>query len=122
MNNSLIIMLLIIFFVLMIFNQYLYRENFSNYLFPFRKLSNECEKQGLKPAFMPTSCIVDEEYNPYANCKCMDKNGECKTCYDEIKKDMKGRSVVYNADEFNEKSNKNVNDYINFKVDSESSS
>jgi hypothetical protein len=118
MNNNLIIILIVISFSLMLINEYLSRENFKNYLYPVKGLSNECESQGLKPAFMPTSCVIDNKMNPYSNCKCMNNKGECKVCYPEIKKDMKGRSIVYNANDFNKKqSNKKVQDYLNFNAD-----
>ena len=67
------------------------------YLFPTRKLQGECEKEGLKPAFMPKTCFVDGTLNEYSNCKCEDENGNCKICYGEIKKDTKNANVVYNA-------------------------
>lgn len=118
MNNNLIIILIVIIFVLMFINEYLNRENFKNYLFPVKGLSNECEKEGLKAAYMPTTCVIDNKMNPYSNCKCMNDKGECKICYPEIKKDMKGRSIIYNANDFDkEKSNKKVQDYLNFNAD-----
>ena len=56
------------------------------------------KKKGLNPAFMPTVCVKDGKLNTYANCKCVDKKtGKCKICYPEIRKDEKGRSVIYNA-------------------------
>ena len=55
-----------VFFILMLFNQYLYRENFSNYLFPIKGLTKEC-KGNLKPAYMPTSCVIDGKLKPFSN-------------------------------------------------------
>ena len=47
---------------------------------------------------MPTICVKDGEMNTFANCKCVDKEtGACKICYPEIRKDEKGRTVIYNA-------------------------
>ena len=114
MENTLIIALIFIFFILMLFNQYLYRENFSNYLYPIKGLTKECEGD-LKPAYMPTSCVIDGKLKPYRNCKCMNNDGECKVCYDEIKKESKGRSLSYNPDEFNnnkDELNKRLKTYI----------
>ena len=48
---------------------------------------------------MPKACYVDNELNSYANCKCEDKNGNCKICYPTIKKDSKNSSIVYNAND-----------------------
>ena len=113
MENTLIIYLMLIFFILMLFNQYLYRENFSNYLFPIKGLTKEC-KGNLKPAYMPTSCVIDGKLKPFSNCKCINNDGECKECYDEIKKD-KNRSIKYNPNEFNDNKdelNKRLKTYI----------
>ena len=77
------------------------KESFSNndqYLYPIRGLSNICASDNLYPAFMPKVCYVDGVLNSYANCKCQDKDGNCKICYDTIKKDSKNASIVYNAD------------------------
>ena len=77
-------------------------ENYDNYLFPIKGLGKECEADGLKPAYMPTVCAVDGKINSYANCKCVDKKtGACKVCYPDIKRDTKGRSVIYNAQDLN---------------------
>ncbi len=65
------------------------------YLYPIKKLSGICAKQGLKPSFMPKACYINGNLNSYANCQCEDKKGECKICYDTIKKDTKNASIVY---------------------------
>lgn len=114
MENTLIIYLMLIFFILMLFNQYLYKENFSNYLFPIKGLTKEC-KGNLKPAYMPTSCVKNGKLKPFSNCKCVDENGDCKICYDEIKKESKGKPISYNPDEFNlnqDELNKRLKTYI----------
>ena len=47
----------------MMLNQYLKREYFKNYLFSTKKkLTDDCKKDGLKPAYMPTSCILDGKF------------------------------------------------------------
>jgi hypothetical protein len=96
--NPLIICLLVI-ILFSIINYYIIQtENYKNYLYPIKGLDNECEKKGLNPAFMPTVCVKDGKMNTFANCKCVDKKtGKCKICYPEIRKDEKGRSVIYNA-------------------------
>jgi len=68
------------------------------YLFPTKGLQQICEEKGLIPAYGPTGCFINGEYDPYANCKCRDKEtGECKICYDNIKEDERTSTVVYNA-------------------------
>jgi hypothetical protein len=69
----------------------------ENYLYPVKKLSGICAKDGLKPSYMPKACYIDGKMNTYANCKCEDDKGNCKICYPEIKKDSKNSSVVYNS-------------------------
>lgn len=71
----------------------------SNYLYPIRGLEKICEKENLKPSYMPKACYVDDKLNSYANCKCEDKDGNCKICYPTIVKDSKNSSVVYNAND-----------------------
>ena len=118
MSNFLAFMLLFIFFMLLLFNQYLYNEKFKNYLFPTKGLGNECTKENLKPAYMPMSCIIDGKLKPFTNCKCVDSNGICKKCYGVIKKD-KNRPIRYNPDEFNDNKdelNKRINTYINEEI------
>lgn len=124
MDNSLIIILMSVFFMLMIFNQSLYRETFKNYLRPFKGLDEECKAQdkSYKAAFMPTVCSKDRKVNPYSNCKCTNKDGECKICYPEVKKEGEDRSVIYNPDEYSKKINKKALDYLSFNVDAESGS
>ncbi len=86
-------------------------ENFENfkmrpmyqpdYLYPTKNLSKICSEKGLKPAFGPTSCFKDGQYDPYANCQCLDKNtGECKICYKDITRDKTSSSVIYKGDSY----------------------
>jgi hypothetical protein len=81
-----------------------YKESFDNlndgYLYPIKGLQPICEKEGLKPSYMPKACYIDGNLNSYANCKCEDKYGNCKICYDTIKKDDKGSNVVYYSQNF----------------------
>ena len=98
-----IIIILILIIVLLFLKKNTY-ESFDNktgtdstYLYPIKKLGNICEKEGLKPSFMPKACYVDGKMNTYANCKCEDKEGNCKICYPTIKKDSKNSSVVYDS-------------------------
>lgn len=92
---------IIILFALFIFKFYNKKKNehFSDYLYPIRGLEKICAKENLKPSYMPKACYVDDILNSYANCKCEDKNGNCKICYPTIKKDSKNSSVVYNAND-----------------------
>ena len=48
-------LLIIILFIFL--NNFRVNEKFSNYLFPIKGLEKECEKKGLKPAYLPTSCL-----------------------------------------------------------------
>jgi len=76
------------------------KESYSNndqYLYPIKGLSNICANDNLFPSFMPKVCYVDGVLNSYANCKCQDKDGNCKICYPTIKKDTNNASIVYNA-------------------------
>ena len=68
----------------------------DNYLYPVKGLSGQCEKLGLKPAYMPQICTVNGVVNSYANCMCQDKNGNCQKCYPELEKYNKASHVVYN--------------------------
>jgi hypothetical protein len=72
-------------------------SNNDIYLYPTRDLQDECEKDGLKPAFMPTICQIGDTLNAYANCKCVDSNGKCKTCYPDIKQSMSNGNIIYDA-------------------------
>jgi len=99
MNQYIIIFIIfiivIVFFIL--FNNIIKNENFSNqYLYPTKGLSEICHKENLYPSYMPKACYINGKLNSYANCKCEDKEGNCKICYDTIKKDT-GANVVYNA-------------------------
>ena len=108
MNHLLIISIIVIFLVLFFVNMYLkkeefrnQKENFENYLYPIKGLGGECKEQGLKPAYMPSICVVDGKLKSFSNCKCMNDKGECKVCYPEIKKDQKNASIIYNPDDYN---------------------
>ena len=99
-----IIILVILLIILIIFyiksNEARMVESFKNdknYLYPIKGLSSICAKNNLKPSYMPKACYIDGNLNSYANCKCEDKEGNCKICYDTIKKDSKNSSVIYNA-------------------------
>lgn len=78
--------------------------NLSNYkktyLYPIRGLQSICQKEGLKPSFMPKSCYLNDVLNPYANCKCEDESGKCKICYETIDKNTKNSNIVYGGDNF----------------------
>ena len=50
----------------------------------FIKESNECKDKGLKLAYNPSVCTVNDEYEPSANCKCVDDKNKCKECYAKI--------------------------------------
>jgi hypothetical protein len=73
----------------------------DGYLYPIKGLTPICANEGLKASYMPKACYVDGKLNSYANCKCEDKDGNCKICYDTIVKDSKNSSVVYNANDLN---------------------
>lgn len=68
----------------------------NNYLYPVQGLSGQCEKIGLKPAFMPQICSINGVVNSYANCMCQDKEGNCQKCYPELEKYNKASHVIYN--------------------------
>ena len=103
-----IIIGILILIIILLFCKKNYYESFDNkindttgttsdYLYPIKKLTPICSKEGLKPSYMPKACYVDGKMNSYANCKCEDDKGNCKICYPDIKKDSKNASVVYNA-------------------------
>ena len=99
MISQIIFLTIIIISLFFILNYIKINETFSNYLYPIKGLQAICAKDGLKPSFMPNSCIKGNgDFNPYSNCMCIDKNGTCKKCYPEIKIN-KGRSTVYNPNE-----------------------
>lgn len=81
-----LIILLAILIIISIFHVNRSRmESFSSLLYPTKGLAKECEAQGLKPAFMPSSCIKKNGYfNNHRNCKCVDKEGYCAVCYPQI--------------------------------------
>ena len=74
-----------------------YFSNNDNYLYPIKKLAPICEEEGLYPSYMPKACYLDGKLNSYSNCKCEDKEGNCKMCYPTIIKDNSNASVIYNA-------------------------
>lgn len=99
MLSQIIFLTIIIISLFFLLNYININETFSNYLYPIKGLQGICEKDGLKPAFMPSSCIKENgNFDPYSNCMCVDKNGICKKCYPEIKIN-KGRSIIYNPTE-----------------------
>lgn len=53
------------------------QENFTNQ-------EKECKEENLLPSYNPTICTVDKQYNPYANCKCVDAKNNCKKCFPNI--------------------------------------
>jgi len=75
-------------------------KNDTSYLYPTKGLQEICAKQNLRPSYMPKACYVNGDLNSYANCKCEDKEGNCKICYPTIKKDSNNSSVVYQAGNF----------------------
>jgi hypothetical protein len=93
----LILLLLIIIFFLNYNQRYDFFSNSNKYLYPTQDLSEICSKENLYPSFMPKACYVDGNLNSYANCKCEDKDGNCKKCYDTIKKNNNETNIVYNA-------------------------
>ena len=99
---SLIVLLIIILIICIKYNsKKLILESFSNnsepYLYPIKGLQSICSKKNLKPSYMPKACYIDGKLNSYANCKCEDENGNCKICYNTIKKDSNNSNVVYNS-------------------------
>jgi hypothetical protein len=99
MISQIIFLTIIIISLFFILNYIKINETFSNYLYPIKGLQAICAKEGLKPSFMPNSCIKGNgDFNPYSNCMCIDKNGICKKCYPEIKIN-KGRSTVYDPND-----------------------
>ncbi len=98
---GLLIFLIMILLMLNMQNKKNNIESFSNssstYLYPIKGLQSICAKENLKPSYMPKACYVDGNLNSYANCKCEDESGNCKICYEEIKKDSKNANTVYDA-------------------------
>lgn len=106
-----IVIIIIIFIILLLFmkkneyenfvgNNYSKTKNDTSYLYPTKGLYTICAEENLKPSYMPKACYVDGNLNNYANCKCEDKEGNCKICYLTIKKDSHNSSVVYQAGNF----------------------
>jgi hypothetical protein len=78
--------------------EYFHNNNDDNYLYPVRDLQEICKKDyNLYPAFGAELCMNGDKPNPYANCKCVDKAGDCKVCYDTEKKFEQGANVVYDS-------------------------
>ncbi len=109
--SSLKLLLLFLVLALYLYGIQQFYENFESfkmrpmyqpdYLFPTKKLQSVCDKYGLKAAFGPTSCFKDGQYDPYANCQCLDKaTGECKLCYPKITRDETSSSVIYSGDSY----------------------
>ena len=95
---------LIIIFVLLVILYYLIKtnkkENFVNpnniaYLKSVQNIPNECFNKGLQPNYMPKVCFVNGILDPYSNCKCEDKDGNCKICFPPILKYKKGAEMIY---------------------------
>lgn len=103
MKNFLIIVLLLILLIIIILlinkNKTIesYENESSNYLYPTTTLGDICEKENLEPSFMPKACYVDGKLNSYANCKCEDKDGNCRICYDELKRDNNNATVIFDS-------------------------
>lgn len=99
-NKSNMILILFIFALLLFIilvrknNERIEGFQTDNYLYPISNV--KCGS--LKPSFMPKSCYVDGNLNPYANCKCEDKSGNCKICYDTIDHTNNNAKVIYNAE------------------------
>ena len=77
-------------------------ENFMNpnniaYLKSIENIPNECFNKGLQPNYMPKVCYVDGVLDPYSNCKCEDKDGNCKICFPPILKYKKSSETIYDA-------------------------
>ena len=84
---SLIILSIIILSIIIIqFIQNRYIENYQDkLLYPTKGLKKECAQEGYLPAYMPSSCIKKNGYyNNLRNCKCVDNDGYCTICYEEI--------------------------------------
>mgnify|MGYP000005705589 CR=1 FL=1 len=104
MTIYIVLVLMIIILLFLIYHKKKDIENFtsnndsSDYLFPTRDLQEICKKEyNLFPAYGATQCMENGKPNPYANCKCEDESGNCKICYEEIKKDSKNANTVYDA-------------------------
>jgi hypothetical protein len=101
MQVYIILVAIIIFLLILIYHKKKDIENFTSnddYLFPTRDLQEICKKEyNLYPAYGATQCMENGKPNPYANCKCADKFGECKVCYPTQKKYESGSNVVYDS-------------------------
>ena len=108
------IIVFILFFILFLsinkYHEYFSMENFEDlsgidpnkpYLFPTKGLQKLCQSQGYEPAYGPQSCFKDGQFDPYANCQCVDKQtGFSTVCYPNIEKDERTSSIIYNANKF----------------------
>jgi hypothetical protein len=81
----------------------------NNYLYPVKGLGGQCQKLGLRPAYMPQICSINGVVNNFANCMCQDKNGVCMKCYPELKKYNKQSFTIYNDILGNDKQINSVN-------------
>jgi len=84
--SLIIISIIIITIIIIQLNQNKYIENYQDkLLYPTKGLKKECAQEGYLPAYMPSSCIKkDGYYNSLRNCKCVDNDGYCTICYEEI--------------------------------------
>lgn len=81
----------------------------NNYLYPIKRLGGQCQKLGLRPAYMPQICSINGVVNNFANCMCQNKNGVCMKCYPELKKYNKQSFTIYNDIPGNDKQINSVN-------------
>jgi len=62
-----------------------YFGNLQENLSGFDRQAGECNQKELKPAYNPAVCTEGDDYEPSANCKCVDEKNNCKECYGKIK-------------------------------------
>jgi len=118
LNSSLSIIPIILLFLLIMILLYVkhlndrkdFIESFYNnnglvdgYLYPTTGLSDECSKEGLKPAFMPKVCDINGNLDVYSNCKCTNDKGDCKLCYPKIKRDVTNAEPVYEVGKYQDR-------------------
>jgi len=96
-TNIILILFIISFFLFVILvkknNERIEGFQTDNYLYPIKNVN--CGS--LQQSFMPKSCYINGNLNPYANCKCEDANGNCKICYDTIDHTNNNAKVIYNS-------------------------
>jgi hypothetical protein len=105
MNKIIIYLIIIILLFSILYFQIEKKEYFKNsinsdnlsYLASLKSIPNQCLNMGLIPSYMEKICYVDGVLDPYANCKCIDKDGNCKICFPRISKYDKSTSVIYEA-------------------------